>query len=287
MPLLVIVVLALVQGITEFLPISSSGHLVLVHEFFANTKPSENAWAEHMRLDIAVHLGTLFSVLLFFRKDIALMLFGAYQAVEPGPDDLAGQSGFKLMKLVIAASIPVLIAGFIMHLYEPSWLLKIEVVGWATIIFGLILGWADRKPERFSSLNDMNFKHALIIGLTQILALIPGTSRSGITMTSARAPGFARSDAAKFSLLLSIIAIGGAGAIGLYELYQSGDMSIGMDFMLAALLAFLTGLIAIALMMKWLEKATFMPFVIYRLILGCALLYIAYTNGGEIFLNQD
>lgn len=234
MPLLVIVILALVQGITEFLPVSSSGHLVMVHAFFADSKPAGDAWAEHMRLDIAVHIGTLFSVLLYFRKDIALMLFGAYQAVEPGPDDPAGQSGFKLMKLVILASIPVILAGLVMHILEPSWLLQIQIVGWTTIIFGLVLGWADRQPIKFQSLEQLNYKHALIIGASQMLALIPGTSRAGITMTSARALGFTRADSAKFSLLLSIIAIGGAGTLGLYELYQSGDASIGFDFAMAA-----------------------------------------------------
>lgn len=286
MPLLVIVVLALVQGITEFLPVSSSGHLVLVHEFFADTKPEGDAWAEHMILDIAVHLGTLCSVLLYFRKDILDMLFGAWRMRSAEPD-AEHQYGFALLKFVIIASIPVIIAGYVMHLYRPSWLLQLEVVGWTTIIFGLVLAWADRQPERFSSLKEMKLSHAFIIGLSQILALVPGTSRAGITMTSARALGFTRADSAKFSLLLSIIAIGGAGALSLYEMFKAGSLAIGFDFLLAASLSFITGLIVIGIMMNWLKTATFMPFVIYRMFLGAILLYIAYTGGGDSAFIKD
>lgn len=274
MPFLVIIILALVQGITEFLPISSSGHLVLVHQFFDASKPTENAWRDHMLLDIAVHIGTLFSVLLYFHKDIIEMLLPGIKEKELSSET----SQYSLLKYVVIASIPVIIIGYLIHLYEPSWLLQIQVVGWTTLIFGLILGWADRKPILHENLKLMRTSHALIIGFAQTLALVPGVSRAGITMTAARALGYNRPDSAKFSLLLSIIAIGGAGTIGIYELYKSGSLALGLDFFIAAILAFITGLIAIALMMKWLEKATFMPFVIYRIIMGVGLLALAYSG---------
>ncbi len=276
MALLPIFILALVQGITEFLPISSSGHLILVHAAFGGNATPGSVWQDHMLLDIAVHIGTLFSVILYFRNDIYKMCAGVKDIARK---DVHAE-GSRLIFNLLVGSIPVMIAGYGLHLWQPEWLLQVEIVAWTTIIFGILLWFADRTPECTRTVNDMGLKHALIIGTTQAFALVPGTSRSGITMTSARFLGYSRAESAHFSLLLAIVAISGAGALSVSELIQTGNMEIGFDFLLAVVLSFITGLGAIILMMKWLERATFMPFVIYRLIMGVVLLGLIY--GGVI-----
>ncbi len=270
MILLPLIILALVQGITEFLPISSSGHLVLVHQLFDQ---SQN-WQNHMVLDVAVHVGTLFSVLIYFRRDVWDMGRGLGHW---GTGNF-NSGASRLNMYLIIASIPVILVGLILHIYEPSWLLLVEIMAWATIIFGIILWIADHMPASDKTLKDINIKDAVIIGLAQCLALIPGTSRSGITMSAARFLGYSRTESAHFSLLLAIIAISGAGTLAGIELSQSGDWTIGIDAAIAALIAFVTGWIAIALMMKWLEKCSFKPFAIYRIILGSVLLILIYSN---------
>jgi len=270
MPLLHIIILALIQGITEFLPISSSGHLVLAHAALDGNTVQE--WDKHILMDVAVHVGTLFSVLLYFRRDVKLMLSGLFSL-------LTGKihhTGNALTLKIIIGSIPVIIAGFIINSLEPSWLLAVEIVAWTTLIFGIILWVADRVEQSPKTLNDMNYSHAFLIGLAQCLALVPGTSRSGITMTAARFLGYNRTECAHYSLLLGIIAIGGAGALGGLELISNPNITIGQDVMVAAALAFISGYIAIALMMKWLSRASFTPFAIYRVLLGVGLLALIY-----------
>lgn len=181
---------------------------------------------------------------------------------------------------LIIGSIPVMIAGYTLHLWQPDWLLQVEIVAWTTLIFGVLLWFADRTPDTTRTVKDMGLKHAFIIGLMQAIALVPGTSRSGITMTAARFLGYSRAESAHFSLLLAILAISGAGVLSINELIKTGNMQISMDFIIAIALSFITGLAAITLMMKWLERATFTPFVIYRLILGSVLLIAIY--GGFI-----
>ena len=270
MPLLHIIILALIQGITEFLPISSSGHLVLAHAALDGNTVQE--WDKHILMDVAVHVGTLFSVLLYFRRDVKLMLSGLFSL-------LTGKihhTGNALTLKIIIGSIPVIIAGFIINSLEPSWLLAVEIVAWTTLIFGIILWVADRVEQSPKTLNDMNYSHAFLLGLAQCLALVPGTSRSGITMTAARFLGYNRTECAHYSLLLGIIAIGGAGALGGLELISNPNITIGQDVMVAAALAFISGYIAIALMMKWLSRASFTPFAIYRVLLGVGLLALIY-----------
>ncbi len=270
MPLLHIIILALIQGITEFLPISSSGHLVLAHAAFDGN--AEQVWDKHILMDVAVHVGTLFSVLLYFRKDIFLMIQGGFALLTGRFSHIGAQLGFK----IIVGSIPVIIAGALLNAFEPSWLLAVEIVAWTTLIFGLVLWFADRTESHAKNLEEMNFKHAFLIGLAQCLALIPGTSRSGITMTAARFLGYSRTECAHFSLLLGIIAISGAGAIGGLTLLEEPDIALTQDILIAAILSFGAGYIAISLMMQWLSRSTFMPFVIYRIILGAGLLILIY-----------
>ena len=271
-----IIILSLIQGLTEFLPVSSSGHLVLYHDLTGSDETDTAArWTEDLTLDVAVHVGTLFSVLLYFRRDLAEMIasnlpFGAKTK----------KSGPNMALFVILASIPVILAGFALYMWKPEWLRSLEIMGWATVIFGIALWLADRFKPQDKTLDALTLKGAFLIGLAQMLALIPGTSRSGITMTAARVMGYTRTDAAKFSLFLSIIAIAGAGVIGALQLYQNGSVMLGMDVLIALALSFISGWIAIAVMMRWLERFSFTPFAIYRVILGGALLGLFY--GGVI-----
>ncbi len=271
MVFLPIIILAIVQGLTEFLPVSSSGHLVLVHAFFDDAK----SWDEKLVLDVAVHVGTLLSVLLYFRADVAKMLLGALSWLK---GDFKSEGGM-LNFYIIIASIPVIAGGLAMNIIKPEILKTVEVMAWATIVFGILLWIADRCPRSDKTVGDMNFKDALLIGLAQSLALIPGTSRSGITMTAARFLGYSRPESAHFSLLLAIIAISGAGAIGGLELVKNQSLDLGPDVALAVLLSFLSGWFSIAVMMKFLENASFTFFAVYRILLGCALLALIYQVG--------
>ena len=258
-----LIALALIQGLTEFLPISSSGHLLLVHRL-----SGEATWQSHVVLDVAVHVGTLFSVLLYFRKDVAAMASGV-KGIATGQ---IKNPGAQLIFKIILASIPVVIAGLMLHLSRPDWLLSLNLVALTTLFFGILLWIADQRPETSKTLEQMKFKEAILIGLAQSLALIPGTSRSGITMTTARFLGYSRTESAHFSLLLAIVAISGAGIMGGLELIKSDNAGLSIEALIAALFAFVTGWASIALMMKWLEKSSFTPFVIYRVLLGLLLL---------------
>lgn len=265
MPLYHIVILAIIQGLTEFLPVSSSGHLVLTHHLLGNAG-ADLCWETNRLMDVAVHVGTLFSVLVYFRKDILMML----------TQGLKKQSeGSILLKHIVIASLPVIITGYFLHEWKPSILCMLEVMAWMTLFFGIVLWFAD-KFDTDKELKNICIKDSLMIGLCQMLALIPGVSRSGITITSARFLGFNRIEAARFSLLLSIFAISGAGTLGGLEILQEGNTAIGFNVLLAVVLSFIAGWIAIALMMKWLSKATFKPFAIYRIILGILLLGLIY-----------
>lgn len=224
-----------------------------------------------MVIDIAVHVGTLGAVIVYCWRDIGRMLVGLLRTVQGRSDP-----GLRLVTLLVVGSIPVVIAGYLVSRYLGDAFRTIEVIAWSTIGFGLLLGFADRAGMTIRRIEHMNHATALFIGLAQVLALIPGASRSGVTMTAARILGFERADAARFSLLLAIPAILGAGTLGGLKLYQSGDVSLGLDAAVAAGIAFGAALISITVMMAWLRRAGFMPFVIYRLILGGALLAWIY-----------
>lgn len=266
-----ILVLALIQGLTEFLPVSSSGHLVLVHDLLGGEQLER--WREDLLLDIAVHVGTLLSVLVYFRKDVSAMFCGLLKV-----NAQASAPGRLLLVHVIIASVPVVAAGLLLHIWAPDWLRSVEIMAWSTLIFGIVLWWADRNPVTSRQISDITLRDALVIGCAQVLALVPGTSRSGITMTAGRFLGLSRTEAAHFSLLLAIIAIAGAGTIGLYQLWQSGFGELGYDVLLAAFLAFFSGWAAIAGMMAFLARASFMVFAVYRVLLGTALLGLIYTG---------
>ena len=273
MSLLHVVILAIVQGITEFLPISSSGHLILTWQAFdaVNLDGIEQSAHDRLILDIAVHVGTLAAVCLYAWRELGQMA-GGVACLALG----RWTPGARLAALLVAGSLPLIAVGALftdvitMELRDPA------VIAWATILFGIVLYIADRSTLTLRRIEHMTFAAGFLIGLAQVLALIPGTSRSGITMTAGRFLGFERVEAARFSLLLSIPAILGAGSLAGYDLYRSGNAVLGYTALVGAALAFGTALIAIVLMMGWLKRASFTPFVVYRILLGAALLWWVY-----------
>jgi undecaprenyl-diphosphatase len=260
-----ILILALVQGITEFLPISSSGHLILTSQILG--------WPDQgLMIDVAVHMGTLLAVVLYFWRDIWDMTLGALFL-------LRGRMtpGGKLALLVIVATIPVIIVGFLGKDYVETQFRSAELIAWSTLGFGIVLWIADKVGMTVHRMEHLNWGNAIFIGLMQVLALIPGTSRSGITMTAARFLGMERADAARFSMLLSIPTILGAGVLGGLDLYKTGDLALRHDAIIAAALSFVTAVIAIWGLMRWLRNAGFGPFVLYRIVLAAGLLYWVYA----------
>ena len=262
--LLHIVVLALVQGITEFLPISSSGHLILVPVF--------TGWPDQgLVLDVAVHVGTLGAVMAYFWRDLWSMVAGLGRLAR-GRED----AGARLAGLVIVATVPVIAAGFVVNAYMYDDLRSLTVIAWTMLGFGIVLYVTDRLGMTVRRIEHTTLGDAVVIGLAQVLALVPGTSRAGITISAGRMLGLERTDAARFSMLLSIPAILGAGGLKSWELYQADDADLTANTLVAAGLAFTAAWLAIFMMMAWLRHATFTPFVIYRVVLGAFLLGHAY-----------
>ncbi len=265
MSLLHLIVVAVVQGLTEFLPISSSAHLILV--------PLAGDWPDQgPTIDIAVHLGTLGAVMLYFRQDVGVMFFGLL-------DLLRGRftPGGRLLTLISLGTVPALGAGYVLASQGYLELLRSPVIiAWTTVLFGVLLWAVDGMCPRVKRIGQLGHGGILLIGLAQVLALIPGTSRSGITITAARGLGYEREDAARISLLLSMPIILAAGLYLGLQVVQRGQLALGLDALIAAALAFITALLAVTLMMRWLRHASYTPFVIYRLLLGAGLLYWIY-----------
>ncbi len=266
MTLLHLFVVAVVQGITEFLPISSSGHLALIPKFAC--------WPDQgLLIDVSVHIGTLGAVITYLWRDVWSMIVGLTR-IRAG----LGDPGVKLLALLALATVPVIIAGLLVNLYLGNALRNVVVIGWATVVFGLVLYACDRFGSMGRRFGNLNALSALLIGLAQVLALIPGASRAGVTMSAARILGYDRRDAARFSMLLSIPTIIAAGALAGVDLIASQDVRLQSDAVMAAGLAFVTAYIAIAMMMRWLRNASFTPFVIYRIVIGVGVLAFAYAG---------
>lgn len=272
MPLFHIILLAIVQGISEFLPISSSAHLILTHHLLGN---GGNMWGEALTMDIAVHIGTLIAIIVYCWKDLIAMAQGCLRVATGKARD---KNEIKLVSFLIVASLPVLALGFIFHLTEPAWARSLPVAAWSLIIFGILLGLADKFMPVLRTVEDMKWKDALIIGCAQMLALIPGTSRSGITMTAARSLGFSRLEAARFSFLLAVIATSGAGAVGVLDFLKNPDIALLTNMAIGAAVSCVAALGAMHFLMKWLTSHSFMPFVIYRILLGVLLLVLIYSG---------
>ena len=265
MPIEQLIVLSILQGLTEFWPVSSSGHLNLVH-LLTN-------WEDQGPLiDVAVHIGSLFAVLIYFWRDIFMLAQAALDLVQrrTGPET-------RLLLYLIAASVPLLICGFLLlksGLYTH--LRTVEVIAWANILFAFVLWWCDKHPPAERRLEESTWRDALTVGFAQILALIPGASRSGVTMSAARYLGFQRTEAARFAMLLAIPSIAGLGLGTIYELYQSDDAGLQSDAIFVAVLSFITAFFSIWFMMALLKHMSMLPFVIYRFILGGFLLALIY-----------
>jgi len=272
MPLMLLTVLALAQGVTEFLPISSSAHLVLTRAAWTGLgldAPPPNPVAE-LTLDVALHVGTLVAVALYFRRDVALLVEGGFALLRGRRDGPA-----RLAWLVLIATIPAIVAGALAKGFITDNLRGVETIAWTTLVFGVLLGIADRRQTE-GEVSDLGWKGAIFIGVAQAFALVPGVSRSGAAMTAARWLGLRRTDAARFALLLALPTIAGAGALATKDLLETGEARLGMDAAIGAVMAFFAAYAAIWLMMRWLRTASFMPFVVYRVLLGLALLWLAY-----------
>ncbi len=236
-----IIVLALVQGITEFLPISSSGHLILI--------PALTGWPDQGQFtDVMVHLGTLGAILVYFWRDVGKLIGGALLLLRGKITDEG-----RLAIYIVLATIPAVAFGLVLKKFGFADLERsVTVVAWNTLLYGVLMLIADTVGKQTKTIENMTLPSALIIGVAQALALIPGTSRSGITMTAARFLGFTRPDAARFSFLLGIPAIAGAGALTIGEAVENCQ-KITMDAVACAGLTFLAGLAAIAFLMAVLE----------------------------------
>lgn len=221
-------------------------------------------------MDVAVHLGTLGAVLLYLRREVWMILSGLAKLITGRVDE-----GAKLAWLVLIASIPVVIAGLTLEAYIASELRIPLLIGWAFIIGGILLYLGDRYGRKIRRKTHITIGNAFLIGIAQAFAIIPGASRAGTTITMSRFLGYERRDAARFSMLLSIPAIAGASFLRGVDVVRSGDTAFQVDFLLAAGLAFVTALLAINIMMSWLQRQSFTPFVFYRIALGIWILWIA------------
>ena len=227
-------------------------------------------------MDVGVHVGTLGAVILYFRNDVGRMALSFFQLISFKKE--YNQTDRHLMWMIILSTIPIVIFGSAASSLglTDAWR-TVEIIGWTSIIFGILLYVADIKSEIKLDLSKICFGHAMIIGFAQVLAIIPGTSRSGITMTAARSLGFSRTDAARFSMLMSIPTILAAAILQVKDLMETGAATIGSDLLLGAALSFAAALIAIAGLLKWLERSSMTPFVIYRVLLGIGLLAYVYA----------
>ena len=276
MPLTQILTLAVVQGITEFLPISSSAHLIII--------PKVTGWPDQgLLIDVAAHIGTFLAVVLYLLKDIIAIIIAIFQSFRQISNKLPLNKEYWLFVKLVIATLPILIAGYFINKYFENYFRTLEVIGWATICFAILLFLADKTTMTIRKISHITFKGALLIGFFQILALIPGTSRAGITMTAARFQGVQRRDAARFSLLLSIPVIFAAGCLKGFDLYLNANYVIFETALTVAAISFCFAMMSISLMMFWLKRANFTPFVIYRIVLGIVLLLFAYKFPDFLF----
>lgn len=256
----------MLQGLTEFLPVSSSGHLILFSKF--TTFPDQG-----LALDVAMHVGSILAVMIYFSEDIWKIIKGLFKTYFiPSFKN----EGAKLFWLVCIGTLPVIIIGLFLKESGMEWLRSSRIIGWTIISYGLLLFIADKVGMTIRKISHLSIIDALLIGSAQCLALIPGTSRSGITITMARFLGMERREAAKFSMLLSIPAIIAAASLVAFEMYQANNLREIITTIDGITYSFIFSILAIYLVMWWLKKSTFLPFVIYRMFLGGFLLLDSY-----------
>ncbi len=259
------VILALIQGITEFLPISSTAHLILV--------PYITGWTDQgLAYDVALNTATWLAVVIYFRQDISGLAAGFLRLLRE--KTLDGNHDGKLALMVAAATIPVGIGGLLAHDIVAHDLRTLTVIGWSSIIWGLVLWLADRRPGS-GEVRSMGWGSALFIGLSQMIALIPGTSRSGITMTAGLFSGLSRSGAARFSFLLAIVVGALAGGKEGVDMVRSGMETPWLAVFVGGVVAFVAAYLAIHYFLKLISRSSMNVFVVYRIILGVVLLAYA------------
>ena len=247
-----ILILSAIQGISEFLPISSSAHLILISNFY-DFKTSS------LLIDISLHLGSLFAIMFYFKKDIF---------------DLKNNK--RLLGLIIVGSIPLMIFGYILHSSDLIYFVRnVEIIAWTTLFFGFILYFSDQSKTKKNISKNLNLKSIIFIGIFQILALIPGVSRAGITITAARFLNFNRVDSTKISFLLSIPALIGASSLGITDAFKQ-TLEINYLLIIAIILSFLFSFITVKYFLKYVNNFSLNIFVIYRVFLGIILLLIIY-----------
>ena len=248
-----IIILSLIQGITEFLPISSSSHLIIFSEYLEfNNK--------NLEIDVSLHIGSFLAVIVFFRKDILNFV----------------QNRDLFLKIFIG-SLPVMIVGYILVKFDfIDEIRNIKLIGWTTLIFGLLLYLSDRSSARNKINSDFTFKSAILIGFLQILSLVPGVSRSGIAITGARSLNFNRYDSAKISFLLSIPTLAAVSIFGFNNLLKSQSFNFSLLMLISIIFSFLFSFITIKYFLKYIKTFSLNIFVIYRVFLGIGLLLFAY-----------
>lgn len=264
-------VLAVVQGVTEFLPISSSGHLILVPYFLK--------WPDQgLAFDIATHVGTLLAILVYFRRDVRDLVVGFFTGQPLSAD--GDYNPRRLAWMIVLATIPAGIFGLLIKDWVETQARSALLVAGTTIFYGLLLGVADRVGRHARKLGDIGWQVALVIGMAQALAIIPGTSRSGITITAALLLGLTRPAAARFSFLLGIPIFSLAAAKQALDLMESGVTAtelVPMGIGLAA--SALVGYAVIAWLLNWLRSRNLTVFVVYRLLLGAVILATVFLRG--------
>lgn len=267
MTLFHLLLIAVIQGVTEFLPISSSGHLILLPEL-------TGAQDQGLAIDVAVHVGTLLAVVLYFWQEVKVILAGIGRLLRRKVDT---QGAFLALCLVIA-TVPAMFVGLVIKITGLDEAMRsATVIGWTMLIFGVVLYWFDRTGKTDRTPDRWTITHAFWMGVAQCLALIPGTSRSGITITAARALGYGREGAATLSMLMSIPIILASGAVLSLDVISEADWALARYASIAAAFAFLSALGALVLMFRLLKSVSFTPYVIYRVILGVGLLIWAYS----------
>jgi len=251
--MLEVIILSAVQGITEFLPISSSAHLILVVEYF-------NFSVGNLTLDVSLHLGSLLAIITYFRKDIFYIT----------------KNKNMLLKILIS-SIPTMIVGFILVKYSlVDFLRSYKLIGWTTLIFAIVLYVSDLRQVKKTIKNDYNYKTAIYIGFFQVLSLIPGVSRSGITITGARVFNFSRIDSAKMSFLMSIPILGIVSIYNLKNILIENDLTFSILNLYSIIFSFVFSYLTIKFFLNFLKKFSLVYFVIYRIFLGTVILYYSY-----------
>lgn len=283
MSFLQLLIIAVVQGITEFLPISSSGHLILISVFsdFQDQGPL---------IDVAVHVGSLLAIIVYFFKDVLVLARGGFASIGVGAKAPNAPAERQLFWWIVLGTIPAVAFGlsiklglfngvatslFGIEIIDGDLMSSIrftDLIAFNLIFYGVLLGLADKVGQEVKAFEDMTWRDGLIVGLAQALAIIPGTSRSGVTMTAARFLGYKRVEAARFSFLLSIPAVAGAGVLIVPEIFDAG-MALAVDALIAGALTFVAAFATMYFLMNFLKRASMLVFVLYRVAMGVALLY--------------